>query len=93
MVEMKWNVQTAFCPRAPWEGRLSVKTESAQEVDAHRSRIDQWHYWCWHQPSWGQKEVMVHRKVDAGALLPQAVKDNKDDLITRDNQLTYIYDG
>jgi len=36
---------------------------------------------------------MVHRKVDAGALLPQAVKDNKDDLITRDNQLTYIYDG
>ena len=36
---------------------------------------------------------MLHRKIDTGALLPRAVEDNKDDLITRDNQLTYIYDG
>jgi len=35
---------------------------------------------------------MPHRKVDIEALLPQAVEDNEDDLITGDNQLTYIDD-
>jgi len=35
---------------------------------------------------------MPHRKVDIGALLPQAVEDNENDLLLRDNQLTYVDD-
>jgi len=35
-------------------------------------------------------EVMLRHKVDTIALLPWAVEDNKDDLIMRDNQLTYV---
>jgi len=37
---------------------LSVKIDITWQV--HRNRIDQWRYWCWHQPSWTPGKVTLN---------------------------------